>query len=244
MGKSEHILKFIALLSLICYTAGFLIWNTFLYALRFNDTAILEVRYVYTGFWFLLYASLFLLFIVVILKQFTYFTKIVGVDKNPSFLAGIILAVIILCSIFLYSILIFPKISRLFGGGRPQSISLLVGENAISLKYLDNFGIKPAEGSSVQTVNLCVAYDNAEAVLVLLSDRTLQLNKSKLNGVAILPIAPIHQIERSTCTSILGANLMTSFDWEQSQLTRSIFEWIYDFEVSGLGTNECKITIK
>ena len=66
-------------------------------------------------------------------------------------------------------------------------MSILPNKSNLTLRDLNKIGIETAEGSDIQTANLCIAYENSSVVVVLLRDRVVQLNKLQFNGIATLP---------------------------------------------------------
>ncbi len=97
------------------------------------------------------------------------------------------MSVILIILIFLFSLLLFPAIPRILGGGRPVGMSIFPNKYNLSMEDLSKIGIPSGEGSDIQTANLCIAYENARVVVVLRSDRVIQLSKSQLNGLGVLP---------------------------------------------------------
>lgn len=160
---------------------GFLIWNIYLYGFGFKEDNLMQTRFIYTGLSFVLITTpilyIFYLLFIFLIEQI-----------NKKFLKHIIMYVIFILSIiyiFFFTYFIFTRLPVGFGGGRPRSLSMLA--NIDELSYLSSFGINLAQGSKTQTINVCIAYDNNEQIIVLLNDRILQIKNDKINGLSNLP---------------------------------------------------------
>lgn len=66
------------------------------------------------------------------------------------------------------------------GGGQPRVISVLGSEEQIN--YLGPLGISTGEGSSIQTENMCLAYENDDSIIILRKDRIVSLQKQYIKG--------------------------------------------------------------
>lgn len=179
-------LSFLSFFSAIFYAIGFIIWNIFLFGLKFNEIELLQSRFIYSGFFFILY----LLIVLFLLRFFSIHSnrfEIEGCFIKRSLISLFILSI-------LYSLFLFPYIPRILGGGRPLGMSIMPNGNTLTLDDLDKIGIlyeTDSDGNKsekiMQTANVCVAYENSQIILVLLSNRVVQLNKSQLNGLSVLP---------------------------------------------------------
>ena len=198
-----NLLKIISLSSVAFYVAGFFIWNIFLFGLKFNEIEILQSRFIYTGFFFFIYFYIFILIIYLIFKYILpihFELSLLEINAKNRIRISLTTAFCVLI-IFSYSFYIFPRIPRIFGGGRPLALSILPNKTNLTLKDLQALGIPSGEGSDIQTANLCVAYENSSIILVLLENRVVQFNKSQLNGIAALPEKRTNKYERDVCGS-------------------------------------------
>lgn len=244
LGVSNY-LAIISLLSLACYIFGFLIWNLFLYNLRFNEIGILQTRFIYTGFFFIFYISLFFLICYLVIRsvgKYFFVFSFNRVNFKNFFLSNFIGKTMIclvgaflsFCVIFFYTIFLFPQIPRSLGGGRPMVVSLLTNQdgNNLSMGHLKQFGVEAPSDSEYQTGYLCIAYENNDTILLLLKDRTLQIDRSKLNGVAFLPIVELQNLEKKSCVPGVGYWFLMSLGGENTRFTSKIFAIFYNFPIS------------
>lgn len=169
-----------------CLICGFLIWNTFLFRLGFEEYKIIQTKFILSGFCFLLLLSFFFWIVIAFVNTFTKDKKyektcrklasfVTKQCKNNLFVAVPTFFIFFAVIIVGYTTIIFPKIPSDLGGGYPRFLSIITTENEIA--YLSPLGISAGEGSKIQTGNLCVAYENEEIVIILLKDRIVSLRK-------------------------------------------------------------------
>lgn len=150
----------------LSFSFGFLIWNIYLQRLGFYPDALFQARYVLTGTLFIFCTILVLPFLL----------------KNKNNKVSVIRR-FILWFIF-FTFFIFPFLPAWLGGSLPKMVSIISTEEYIS--YLNKFGIKNGSGSSIQTQNLCVVYEDNNSIITVLEDRILSLNKDRLYGLGSL----------------------------------------------------------
>lgn len=184
----ENAAKIISIILGLSFVFGFLIWNTYLYGLGFKEDGIIQTRFIYTGICFILITLILFILFYQVWRLLKFLIEKIRYNQLKKILKNILFfLLVIFCTLyfffFVYSI--FTRLPIVLGGGRPRGLSIITDSNDLS--YLTNFGVLPANGSSVQTVNLCVAYENDKYVVVILDDRILQIKNDKFKGFVSLP---------------------------------------------------------
>lgn len=168
------LVKLVSVFAILFFIIGFLIWNFFLSILGFDEYTSIQTRFILTGALF----SLIPIILCYILLRF----------KHLSCLWFWLILFIIW--FLVYTLFVFPLIPPSFGGGQPRLVSIIATEQEI--ENLSKFGIKRGDGSTIQTGNLCIAYENNEDIIILQPDRILKLNKINFKGFGSLPDLSIH----------------------------------------------------
>lgn len=193
--KNYSIILILPILTLI---AGFLIWSIYLYSLGFIINDLLRTRFILTGILFIIvtYVVYSLVKILpsllkkIIIKIYSRFIK----NNNSKVLFFGFLSLIWLS---IYSIILFPKIPLVFGGGQPKALALIMNEDGV--KFLQSFNFGVPEGAKYQTQNICLAYEGVEDLIILRDDRIISLKKSLISGFVSLPVT--NAVNEETCIS-------------------------------------------
>ncbi|MEK7643221.1 MAG: hypothetical protein AAB372_02130 [Patescibacteria group bacterium] len=233
--KIEKIFKHLSYATLVSYVVGFLIWSIYLYSLRFVEIDVLQTRFILTGFSFLLslgVLSALLAILIQILQKGLQITirprgDLVAYIKRFQ-LQYLFCTIILLFILYAYSVLIFPQIPQLYGGGRPRALSVLAYPD--QLEFLKAFGVENGASSATQTANYCIAYENNEVMVILLDDRVLQLRKSVTAGIGALPGTALKTVEKELCKPIVAAWLVRGNSLEDSKFARFLFSTFYSIE--------------
>lgn len=205
----DKILRGLSLVSIASYIMGFLIWNTFLLRLKFQEIEILQSRFIYTGFFFILFliVSYFVAKYFFLLLRYFFPLDIrwdwrrLDNETIQKYATKSTLGILML--LFIYSIVLFPSMPRMVGGARPFAISIVPDGSNLTLKNLEDLSMPKADGSEIQTGHVCVAYENSSMLLILTHDRVLRINKAYLKGLAPLPgHQGVESFEREVCTKL------------------------------------------
>lgn len=178
--KIESIAKIITCIFGLAFIFGFLIWNTYLYGLGFKEDNIIQTRFIFTGISFLIISTPLILFTIFILNLIKKINKTLIRYSLQYFLLILGFTYYI---IFVYAI--FTRLPIVLGGGRPRGLSIMAEPNTLS--YLEKFGISLADGSTTQTVNTCITYENDKHVIIILDNRVMQINSDEFKGLISLP---------------------------------------------------------
>lgn len=208
----ENVRNLAYILFLITFVSGFLIWHIFLDSLGFEEIQLFHSRYILTGAVYLL--QLFIILIILyslfnkmpVIRRLYYWIK--SRKDFESLMSGLLIALLVYMStIQLFTYYLFPRIDSRWGGGRPRLISLIADQSYI--EYLGNFGIQTEKNSgvkpSVQTINLCIGYENNDNVLLLLPDRIISINKDDIKGFGSLPTKEVDQYKAKGCVKLLNS---------------------------------------
>ena len=194
------------------FALGFLIWSIYLQRIGFLPDEFFEIHFVLTGIFslpafiifFLLLVGIFLL----VTKLLKYFVQSDKIYKHIVFFLGGVFSVfaiqILLKILVFYSINIFPFYPAEFGGAYPRSLSILASEEEIN--YLSNVGILKAEGSKIQTENLCILSEDDNSLVLGLKDRVLRIKKVNIKGFGSLPSSD-QQNHKRFCAELVQAIL-------------------------------------
>ena len=197
----KNLIEIISLLIGVPYVIGFLIWSVYLFKLGFIESTFLQTRFLVTGFLFLFLLTSFILLLYALKKVFYFLIrfcmcedtisriKTIFLKNNSNFFSNpfnyLLIFQIIVVFLLYFSLYIFPRIHLVFGGGAPRVLALMGTEEEI--KYLSDFNLKPAAGSKIQTENLCIAYENDNSVIIVGTDRIINLEKNQIKGFISLP---------------------------------------------------------
>lgn len=202
---SPHKYSFILILPAVALTTGFLVWNIYLYSLGFIENDLIRSRFLITGASFILISYLLYPILKLFLKLFLisfrclkekitlFFSWIRNLPKeepNQKKAKTPKKKLTTYCFLFffwmlIYSVLIFPRLPLIIGGGQPRAISLIMNEE--NIKQLVSLQIKLTEGGPYQTENVCVAYESTENIIIMRNDRVLSFKKSLIEGFGSLP---------------------------------------------------------
>lgn len=166
----------ILILPIFTLVAGFLVWSVYLYSLGFIVNDLIRTRFILTGILFIVITF----FVYVLTKILLRLLKIVVKKVGDS--AFIFLSLIWL---LIYSVLLFPKLPFVIGGGQPKALALVTTRDGLELLRSFNFDVP--EGAEYQTGNICLAYEGIEDLIILRDDRVMSLDKSLIHGFVSLP---------------------------------------------------------
>ncbi|MBI4119880.1 MAG: hypothetical protein HY454_00235 [Parcubacteria group bacterium] len=175
----------VLILPVFTLIAGFLVWSIYLYSLGFIENDLLRTRFILTGILFIAMTYIVYSLVKVI---FRLVRKVAGriissFDSNNRKFLGYFL--LLLLWLVIYSVLLFPKLPLVIGGGQPKAIALVANKDNISLLQSIDFIL--ADGATHQTENICVAYEGADNLIILRENRIVSLDKSIINGFVSLP---------------------------------------------------------
>lgn len=203
LGRISDVLVFstkaVSALFIFCLVCGFFIWNIYLSRLGFFEYQIIQTRFVLTGLAFLVFlvcAGGLVMVLGKFLSMCAYFSHSQFLD---SFSIYVFFYLGLIFLILFFPIFYFPMLSPALGGGQPRMLSIIADEKEI--QYLAQFGVRIAKGSSIQTVNYCIAYENDAKIVVLLKNRVLELKKENIKGFSSLTPAYLSKTSLGNCGS-------------------------------------------
>ncbi|MBI2055219.1 MAG: hypothetical protein HYT39_03980 [Candidatus Sungbacteria bacterium] len=169
----------VLILPILTLTAGFLVWSIYLYSLGFIISDLLRARFILTGILFVFITVTFYFFTKNIIEKVC---NLFNSSRNKILFYGFLS----LFWLLIYSILLFPRLPLVIGGGQPKALGLIV-INEDDIELLKSLDFKFGDGAEHQTENVCVAYDGSENLLILRENRVISLNKSSISGFVSLP---------------------------------------------------------
>lgn len=156
----------------VFYIMGFLVWNIYLALFGFFEYNFLQTRFLSAGIVasLVIFPIIVLLYLIIdfLLRWLYRFFKGIKflVELKNSIQLFLVSSFFVIC-LLAYSYWIFPIIPQFLGGARPVIASILGTPDQIA--YLKNFNILSAPNAgkmSVQTVPICVLYQNNDYVLI------------------------------------------------------------------------------
>jgi len=164
------------------FALGFLIWSIYLQRIGFLPDEFFEIHFVLTGIFSLPAFIIFFLLLV-----------------------GIFLLVTKLLKYFVQSDKIYKHIV-FFLGGVFSVFAIQILLKILVINYLSNFGILKAEGSKIQTENLCILSEDDNSLVLGLKDRVLRIKKVNIKGFGSLPSSD-QQNHKRFCAELVQAIL-------------------------------------
>lgn len=168
----------ILILPFFILTVGFLIWSIYLYSLGFIINDLIRTRFILTGILFVI-----ITYVIYSLIKIVYAKVGSSIGGNNSKLLFFVF--LSFSWLLIYSILLFPKLPLVIGGGQPKALALIM--NTEGIKLLRSFNFDLPEGAEYQTGNICLAYEGIENLIILREDRVISLDKSLVKGFINLP---------------------------------------------------------